>query len=46
MSKSSPIGNSENFELSFQLGLTADEHANLCGLTMSHEIYKRFDEKI
>jgi len=47
MSKSSPIGNSENFELSFQLGLTADEHANLCGLTMSHrstkDLMKRYE---
>jgi len=49
MSKSSPIGNSENFELSFQLGLTADEHANLCGLTMSHrstkDLMKRYEQE-
>ena len=49
MSKSSNLGNPEDFSLSFSLGLTSDEHANLSGLTMSHrttkELMKKYDEE-
>ena len=49
MSKSTSLGNPEDFSLSFSLGLTSDEHANLSGLTMSHrttkELMKKYDEE-